>query len=185
MSKFVAVTALAAALVSVGASGCAASTDVQQEDEEIEEADSALLKRGTSGVAGREIPADEVARILHAAGFADASIPKMVCTAFYESGWRDRSWNARNSNGTTDRGLFQVNSAHLKKGGLCARIGTEDLWDPAINASCAKKIFDAQGLGAWYGYRAHRATKIEGGRRLLGCDVYKLGDDLDTPATKR
>jgi hypothetical protein len=181
LSAFSALPALfVASFVSLGAGGCAASSDEPLDDEELG-IDSDAVRRGGAAVEGEKIEPTEIARLLREADVPSSMINKMVCTAFYESRWRDRSWNARNNNGTTDRGLFQVNSIHLKNpNGICDDFTAEDLWSPTKNAQCAAKILDVQGLSAWYGYRSHRTTKVEGGYRRLGCDVYKVGDAIET-----
>lgn len=169
-----------ASLVSFGVTGCAAEADDGVDPDEEVGIDSDAVRRGSSAIEGEKIEATEIARLLREADVPASMINKMVCTAYYESQWRDRSWNARNNNGTVDRGLFQVNSIHLKDpNGLCDDLVADDLWSPAKNTACAAKILKAQGLSAWYGYRAHRTTKNEGGYRRLGCDVYKLGDVID------
>jgi hypothetical protein len=78
-----------------------------------------------------------------------------VCTAKYESSFCARALN-QNRNGSIDRGLFQINSVHL--GHMRGRPSrAQDLFDPEINAACAYAIYRAQGVRAWYGYRAHKS----------------------------
>jgi hypothetical protein len=197
VSKLAALCALTlASSLSLATQGCAADAGSDDgEDGTAEELGSqdGALRRGGSGIEGRVLDTDEIASLLRDAGVPEASIPKMVCTAYYESKWRDRSWNWRNGNGTIDRGLFQINSAHLKgayrttsgeriSAGLCSDMQADDLWDVAKNAECAQKIFREQGLSAWYGYKAHRRTLTSGGIKQLGCDVYKLGDVIESRA---
>lgn len=195
MTKLVALAALSlASLLSVTTSGCAAPADDEdlpgEEGEEIGSQDGALRK-GSSAIEGRKLDSDEIASLLRQAGVPESVVPKMVCTAYYESQWRDRSWNWRNNNGSIDRGLFQINSAHLKgayrnsageriSAGLCVDLKADDLWDVEKNAQCAAKIYKEQGLTAWYGYKSHRTTKTVGGIRQQGCDSYKLGDAVET-----
>jgi hypothetical protein len=111
-------------------------------------------------LAGRRLSEEETAGHLRAAGFREETVGPMVCTAKYESSFYDRASNV-NTNGSTDRGLFQINSIHLGGTAGCPR-SAEALWDPATNARCAAGIFALQGIRAWYGYRAHRAE----------CDAY-------------
>jgi len=115
-------------------------------------------------LAGRKIPSAEVARILTNAGFPDDMLGPMVCTAKYESSFFERASN-KNKNGTVDRGLLQVNSTHLGHPS-CPRTA-EGLYDANTNAKCALVIWSEQGIGAWYGYKKHRAE----------CDAYEVGDD--------
>lgn len=115
-------------------------------------------------LAGRKIPAAEVARILQNAGFPEDMLGPMVCTAKYESSFFERASN-KNKNGTIDRGLLQVNSAHIGDPS-CPRTA-EGLYDAKTNAKCALVIFNEQGITAWYGYKKHRSE----------CDAYRVGDD--------
>ena len=76
----------------------------------------------------------------------------MVAIAKAESGWRTDAVNTANSNGSVDRGLFQINSVHRYDP---ARL----LADPRFNTQCAKAIYDKQGLRAWSTYNADRHVK--------------------------
>jgi lysozyme C len=154
-------SAMALAMVTLVLSGCAAdASDGSDDDENDEEAvgqiDEKLL-------AGRRIPEREVASILRNAGFPESVVPEMVCTAKHESSFYERASN-RNRNGSTDRGLFQVNSIHLGLGGCPARGNANALYTASTNAKCAYAIYKAQGLNAWYGYKAHRTE----------CNNYRL-----------
>lgn len=73
----------------------------------------------------------------------------MVAIARAESGFRVEVINTLNSNGSTDYGLFQINSVH----GFDQRRLTSDA---AFNTSCAKRIYDSQGLRAWSVYNSGR-----------------------------
>jgi len=124
-------------------------------------------------LAGNKLSEAEVASLLRTAGFSEAQIPRMVCTAKYESAFYDRASN-HNSNGSTDYGLFQINSIHVGKGGCTSTASS--LYDTTTNASCAKEIFDEQGNNAWYGYQKHRSE----------CDSYTVaggGSSLGTPTS--
>jgi len=139
-------------LMLVAMPGCAADTgdgaDDDDDPEAVGQVDEKLL-------AGRRIPQREVASILRNAGFPSHVIPEMVCTAKYESSFYERASN-RNSNGSIDRGLFQINSIHLGRAGCPSRGNAGALYSAATNAKCALQIYRSQGLNAWYGYQAHR-----------------------------
>lgn len=120
--------------------------------------------------AGNQLSEAEVASLVARAGFAESEIPRMVCTAKYESGFYERA-SHRNRNGTVDRGLFQVNSVHLQGTPGCPR-SADALFDAATNARCAFSIYSLQGIGAWYGYRAHRSE----------CDRYSLDGAASVPS---
>lgn len=107
-------------------------------------------------LAGDRLTPAEVAGQLRAAGFAENVIGRMVCTAKYESSYYDRASN-KNRNGSTDRGLFQINSIHLgSMRGCPSKSAASSLFDPETNVKCALAVYKAQGIRAWYGYRAHK-----------------------------
>lgn len=60
--------------------------------------------------------------------------------AFCESGIRAEATN-KNKNGTTDTGIFQINSIH--------QIPEKYLKDPLINIRVAKVLYDRQGWNPW------------------------------------
>lgn len=76
------------------------------------------------------------------AGGSKAIAPLMAAIAMAESGGNSTATN-HNTNGTTDFGLWQINSVN---GGSTA------LFDPAANAKEALKIYNSQGLKAWTTY---------------------------------
>jgi hypothetical protein len=97
------------------------------------------------------IPESRLAGLLAEVGFPAHAIPKMVCTARYESAF-DTAARNENRNGSVDIGLFQINELWLQTCGLTER----QLLDPTNNAECAKKVFDERGYWAWYGYRKNQ-----------------------------
>ena len=133
-------------LISVVAAGCGA----EPMEEELSESEDRLL-------AGRRLTPSEIAGHLRAAGFPESQIGRMVCTAKYESSFYERASN-KNRNGSTDRGLFQINSIHLgTMSGCPSKANASALFTAATNAKCAFAIFNAQGNNAWYGYRKHKS----------------------------
>lgn len=89
----------------------------------------------------------QVAALVKAAGFPASVHVTMVAISRAESGWNTTAINTANSNGSVDRGLFQVNSIH---GFDPNRL----LNDAQFNTQCAKQIYDKQGLGAWAVYNS-------------------------------
>lgn len=144
MSKILIVGMGLASLVVMG-TGCAAEDGV--EDEKVAETEDRLL-------AGRRVSTGEVAALLRQAGFPESSIGRMVCTAKYESSFYERASN-RNRNGSSDYGLFQINSLHL--GDRACPSSPSALYDARTNTRCAFQIWKQQGINAWYGYQRHRA----------------------------
>lgn len=55
--------------------------------------------------------AQGVANVLRAAGFPESAVPTMMAIAMAESSWNPNATH-RNSNGSVDNGLFQINTIH-------------------------------------------------------------------------
>lgn len=68
----------------------------------------------------------------------------MIAIAKAESNLRTDALNTKNSNGSTDSGLFQINSIH--------GYSHEYLIDVDNNLAVAKSIYDKQGITAWSAY---------------------------------
>ena len=105
-------------------------------------------------LAGRHLTTAEVAAALRDAGFPESVVGPMVCTAKYESSFYERA-SHYNANGSTDYGLFQINSIHIGDSGCPST--ASGLYDAAANARCAHAVWRSQGINAWYGYQKHRA----------------------------
>lgn len=93
------------------------------------------------------ITASTAAAAVRAAGFPAAMVPVMVAIAMAESSLRPTATHT-NSNGSTDYGLFQINSSHTDV------LGMGSWSDPYVNAKMAKVIYDRQGLAAWSVYNS-------------------------------
>jgi len=104
-------------------------------------------------LAGRRLSESEIARLVREAGFPEAAVGQMVCTAKYESSFYERASHA-NGNGTTDYGLFQINSIHLRDAGCPTTVS--GLYDATANTKCALRVYRSQGIRAWYGYQKHK-----------------------------
>jgi hypothetical protein len=102
---------------------------------------------------GSRISPATVASHLRQAGFSANSIGRMVCIAKYESSFYTGATN-RNSNGSVDYGLFQINTHFWGK--TCGVSGSQ-LLNPTTNARCALKVLNQQGYNAWYGYKRNKA----------------------------
>lgn len=94
----------------------------------------------------------QVAQLVVEANFPPADRVTMVAIAKAESGWTVDAINTANSNGSTDRGLFQINSIHSQYN------AQQLLTDPRYNTMAAKAIYDGQGLKAWSTYNAGAQT---------------------------
>lgn len=132
---------------------CAGADEVETEDLSDEE--------NAMGVdqnlrAGRVVPKAEIADLLRQNDIPESAIGKLVCAAKWESSFYAKASN-KNDNGSMDRGLFQVNSIHLgSMRGCPSKSNASTLYEPEVNVKCAAAIYRAQGMNAWYGYRAHR-----------------------------
>lgn len=95
-------------------------------------------KRDWKQMVGSRWDNNELATLAHVVG-----MPNPGLMAQYAQG--ESSGNAgavnHNTDGSVDRGLWQINSVHGFKG---------NLFDPWRNAQAAKSILASQGLGAWY-----------------------------------
>jgi len=76
------------------------------------------------------------------AGGSKAKAPLMAAIALAESGGRANAISPKNTDGSVDRGLWQINSVH----------GAASTTDPLANAKAAVKIESTQGLKAWTTY---------------------------------
>ncbi len=72
----------------------------------------------------------QVADLARRAGFSGSSLVTALAVAKGESGWNENAVNASNTDGSTDRGLWQINSVH----------GSLSTLDPMANARAAFRI---------------------------------------------
>lgn len=143
---------IACGVVATSIVGCAAEPG-EEDGENVAESEDHLL-------AGRRVSEKETAQLLRAAGFPENMIGKMVCTAKWESSFYERASN-KNTNGSGDYGLFQVNSIHFGRAGCPS--SSAGLYVASTNAKCAYQIWKSQGINAWYGYKKHKTE----------CDNYR------------
>jgi hypothetical protein len=78
------------------------------------------------------------------AGFTRGQAITMTAIGLAESGGRPDAIN-HNRNGTTDTGIWQINSVH--------GFSQSSLLDPRTNARAAKTVHDKQGFGAWVTFK--------------------------------
>jgi len=78
--------------------------------------------------------------------FSEKDFPIAVKIAWCESRLNPSAINGSNSNGTADRGLFQLND-----GGTMQRLGVNNrtAFDPYHNAKAARVLFDDRGWKPW------------------------------------
>lgn len=84
----------------------------------------------------------QLATYARSAGFPESQIPTAIAIMKAESGGNPNAVNTANSNGTTDTGIFQINSVHSNwTSGM-------NLKDPYQNAKAAFKVWSDAG-GSW------------------------------------
>lgn len=94
----------------------------------------------------------QIAGLAQGAGFTGSQIPIMVAIALAESSGNPGATHT-NSNGSTDYGLWQINSVHNFSGNLL---------DPQVNAAAARTVFNSQGFQAWSTYNSGAYTRYLG-----------------------
>jgi cell wall-associated NlpC family hydrolase len=120
------------------------------------------------------LSAAQVAGLVKQAGFPSSDQVIMVAIAKGESGFNTAATHT-NSNGSVDRGLFQINSIH-------GFDPNKLLSDPTFNTQCAKKIYDGQGLRAWTVYttgawKQYEAEARQGVAQAAGTSGSLPGSD--------
>lgn len=93
--------------------------------------------------------------MLSKAGFTDNEKPTMKAIIQAESGGRANAINTKNTNGSIDRGLAQINSVHKQ-------YDPKQLMDPQYNLNAAHDIYKSQGLKAWSTYNNGAYKKFLG-----------------------
>ncbi|KAL0963181.1 hypothetical protein UPYG_G00350780 [Umbra pygmaea] len=108
----------------------------------------------------------DLARKLKAAGmdgYRGNSLPNWVCLAKWESDYNTQATN-HNTDGSTDYGIFQINSYWWCNDGKTSRakngcgISCSDLMsdDLTVAINCAKRVVrDPNGIGAWVAWRKY------------------------------
>uniref|UniRef100_A0A8C6X4T1 Glycosyl hydrolases family 22 (GH22) domain-containing protein n=1 Tax=Naja naja TaxID=35670 RepID=A0A8C6X4T1_NAJNA len=96
-------------------------------------------------------------------GYHGYSLGNWICMAYHESRYNSRAVGPRNSDGSRDYGIFQINSRYWCKNNQgptangcnkpCSAFTNDDIKD---DIECAKRIVrDPQKMGAWVAWRNH------------------------------
>lgn len=85
---------------------------------------------------GHRLDPWEIARLCHDAGWRDENLVTAVALALAESAGYVRAWN-QNDNGSTDRGIWQINSLWVDAG----LITVDDCFNPAAATAFAYGIY--------------------------------------------
>ncbi|XP_064415578.1 lysozyme C, milk isozyme-like [Latimeria chalumnae] len=122
----------------------------------------------------------ELARVLQNAGmngYWGYSLGNWLCMSYYESGYNTQAID-HDSNGSTDYGIFQINSYWWCYDGTpggknacnirCSQLLDNDISD---DIACAKRVVrDPLHMKAWYGWRYHcEGRNLDGW--VVGCDL--------------
>lgn len=87
------------------------------------------------------------------AGFTSQNLVIAIAVAMAESGGDPNAINTTNTNGSIDRGLWQINSVHKQ-------FQTSRLFDPAYNAFAAFQISGGSNWFPWASYTNGRYQKF-------------------------
>ncbi|XP_072319243.1 lysozyme C-like [Eucyclogobius newberryi] len=120
------------------------------------------------------------ARLLKSRGmhnFQRVSLADWVCLTEHESHYNTRATN-RNTDGSTDYGIFQINSKYWCKDGGVSRangcgINCADLLtdDPTVAINCAKRVVrDPNGIRAWVAWQRYCQGR-DLSQYTVGCGV--------------
>lgn len=132
-------------------------------------------------VSSGRLSASQIADVMRKAGWPESAIPVGVAVAFAESGGNPRAVNRANRNGSSDYGLFQINSVH---GSL---LNEGDRYDPVANARMALKVYKGAGNSwkPWSTYNSGSYRKFykanPGGDKsaaLVGTDIGGASESL-------
>lgn len=107
----------------------------------------AAVGKGMSGAGAKatgKLTANQVRGLAYAAGFRGHDLDVAVAVAMAESGGKVRAQN-KNTNGTTDRGIFQINSTH----------GAGSTFDVNKNTAAAYSLYKQRGgFKDWVAYNS-------------------------------
>jgi hypothetical protein len=96
------------------------------------------------GRGGTPAPSGDIAKLIYDT-FGEKEYKTALAVATAESHLRPDALG-KNNNGTTDCGVFQINSIH----------GLEDCKDPHKNIEYAKQLFDRAGWNPWVAWKTGR-----------------------------
>jgi len=110
----------------------------------------------------------QIASYLRKSGFPESSVATMVCISKYESSYNCDATH-KNSDGSTDYGLMQINSYYWCSGDAMSKYNEckttcSSLFNCQSNTNCAYIVWKQQGYNAWYAYKSHKTE----------CDNYKI-----------
>ncbi|KAM5287696.1 lysozyme C [Ctenodactylus gundi] len=112
-------------------------------------------------------------------GFKGISLPNWMCLARWESNYNTQATNYNPGDGSTDYGIFQINSRYwcndgktpgaVNACGIPCSVLLQDDVNQAV--TCAKRVVsDPQGIHAWVAWRAHCQNQ-DLSQYVRGCGV--------------
>lgn len=150
--------------------------------------DPSLIRRG-------QLTGEQVALLLHKAGFRGEDIIKGVAISERESRWKSTAHNPNRSTGDNSYGLFQINMIEKYAEGRRKAFGitsNEDLFDPEKNVRAAKQMYDgrkSKGNG-WYDWGPYKGEKetyntdVAKATRIVN-SIDFTGDPVGSASTSR
>ncbi|XP_040914859.1 lysozyme C-like [Toxotes jaculatrix] len=111
-------------------------------------------------------------------GYYGYSLANWVCLTQWESDFNTDATNYNSWDGSTDYGIFQINSRWWCDNGqgptsngcniMCSELLTDDV---GVAINCAKRIVrDPNGIGAWVAWRSHCRNR-DLSSYVAGCGV--------------
>lgn len=98
---------------------------------------------------GDKLMQRDVAKLAYDAGWRGDNIVLVGAICAAESSRYTRAWNDQNPDGSTDRGLMQINSVHTGQVVDGKAITEENVFDPVFNMTIAYQLY----RGASYTFR--------------------------------
>jgi hypothetical protein len=100
---------------------------------------------------GTKIAPLKIAALVRQAGWRDRNMIEAVAVALAESGGFDHAVN-ENENGSTDRGLWQINSVHVDAG----EITVVQCWDPVASTNYSYELYRRYSytFGPWVAFKS-------------------------------
>ena len=93
---------------------------------------------------GRQLTYKQALALCYRVGWRGRDLTRAVAVMCAESARYTGAYNV-NTNGTVDRGLFQINSVH-------ANVSDTTAFDPLSNAEFAHELWTHQGFRPWYAF---------------------------------
>lgn len=150
--------------------------------------DGSLIRRG-------QLTGEQVAMLLHKAGFRGQDIVKGVAISERESRWKSTAHNPNRSTGDNSYGLFQINMIEKYAEGRRKSFGiasNEDLFNPETNVRATKQMYDSRkskGNG-WYDWGPYKGkpetydTDVSKATRIVDSIDFS-GDPMGSASTSR